>query len=214
MKTRSRRGADITLREVMVNQEPDPVDEIDALRAQEYDLLAALLGRAPSQDLLTTLQNLDGDATPIGQAHAALGRAAREAEMRAVGRDYFALFIGVGRGLIMPYASYYLTGFLNERPLARVRQDFATLGLERDPASSEPEDHAATLLEVMAALAAQRLPAEAGADHRFFERHLKPWIGRFFTDVAAQAGTPFYRAVGELGEVFTTVEAEAFAMEA
>ncbi|MGX7703436.1 TorD/DmsD family molecular chaperone [Methylobacterium sp. Gmos1] len=198
----------------MVNQGPGPTDEIDALRAQEYDLLAALLGRAPAPDLLAGLQGLDGDGSPLGQAHAALGRAAREADHRAVGRDYFALFVGVGRGLIMPYASYYLTGFLNERPLARVRQDLAELGLERDPGSSEPEDHAATLLEVMATLAGRRLPAEDGADHRFFERHLKPWIGRFFTDVAAQAATPFYRAVGELGEVFTTVEAEAFAMEA
>lgn len=145
-----------------MNQGPDPVDEIDALRAQEYDLLAAVLGRAPGPDLLAALQGLDGDATPLGQAHAALGRAAREAAPREIGRDYFALFVGVGRGLIMPYASYYLTGFLNERPLARVRQDFAELGLERDPTSSEPEDHAATLLEVMANLAAsacRRSPA-------------------------------------------------------
>lgn len=206
-------------REVTVNQEPDPVDEIDALRAQEYDLLAALLGRAPVPELLASLRGLETDASPLGptplsKAHASLGRAAREAEAREIGRDYFALFVGVGRGLIMPYASYYLTGFLNERPLARVRQDLAALGLERDPASSEPEDHAATLLEVMAHLAAKRLPAEPGADHRFFERHLRPWIGRLFTDVAAQAGTPFYRAVGELGEVFTTIEAEAFPMEA
>jgi TorA maturation chaperone TorD len=198
----------------MVTQGPGPIDEIDALRAQEYDLLAALLGRAPAPELVAGLHGLDGDASPLGQAHAALGRAAREADPRVVGRDYFALFVGVGRGLIMPYASYYLTGFLNERPLARVRQDLAELGLERDPGSSEPEDHAATLLEVMATLAGRRLPAEPNADHRFFERHLKPWIGRFFTDVAAQATTPFYRAVGELGEVFTTVEAEAFAMEA
>lgn len=202
------------MREVMVNRGPDPIDEIDALRAQEYDLLAAVLGRAPAPDLLAALQGLDGDGSPLGQAHAALGRAAREAGPREIGRDYFALFVGVGRGLIMPYASYYLTGFLNERPLAKVRQDFAELGLERDPTSSEPEDHAATLLEVMANLAAGRLQAEPGADHHFFERHLKPWIGRFFTDVAAQAATPFYRAVGELGEVFTTIEAEAFAMEA
>lgn len=202
-----------------MNQEPDPIDEIDALRAQEYDLLAAVLGRAPAPDLLAALQGLDGDATalghtPIGRAHAALGRAARDADPREVGRDYFSLFVGVGRGLIMPYASYYLTGFLNERPLARVRQDLAALGIERDPSSSEPEDHAATLLEVMANLASGRLPAAPGADHRFFERHLKPWIGRFFTDVAAQAATPFYRVVGELGEVFTTIETEAFAMEA
>ncbi|BAQ44887.1 MULTISPECIES: TorD/DmsD family molecular chaperone [Methylobacterium] len=198
----------------MVSQGTGPVEEIDALRAQEYDLLATLLGRAPAPDLLAALHGLTGDGSPIGRAHEALGRAAREADAREVGRDFFALFVGVGRGLIMPYASYYLTGFLNERPLARVRQDLAALGLERDPSSSEPEDHAATLLEVMASLASGRLAAEPDTDHRFFERHLKPWIGRFFTDVAAQATTPFYRAVGELGEVFTTIETEAFAMEA
>ncbi|WP_128561068.1 TorD/DmsD family molecular chaperone [Methylobacterium crusticola] len=192
----------------------DGIDEIDVLRAREYDLLAAVLGRAPDAALLAALRALDGDASPLGRAHAALGRAAAEAEAAAVSRDYFALFVGVGRGAILPYASYYLTGFLNERPLARVRQDLEALGIERDPAVSEPEDHAAILLEVMAGLAGGRLAAAAGTDRRFFDRHLKPWIARFFEDVAREAATPFYRAVGALGETFVVIEAEAFGMDA
>lgn len=190
-----------------------PVDEIDVVRAEHYDLLALLLGRAPAQALLDGLAALGPGEGALGAATAELRRAAAAADAGAVEREFFELFIGVGRGELLPYASYYLTGFLNERPLARVREDFAALGIERDESMCEPEDHLAILLEVMAGLAAGRFDAEPGLQARFFARHIEPWAGRFFADLeTAQAGR-FYRAVGGLGRAFIEIEAEAFAME-
>ena len=101
------------------------VDEVDAARAQEYALIAALLLRAPDAKLLANLAALRGDASPLGLAHAALAEAAAAATAESVEREYFDLFIGLGRGELLPYASYYLTGFLQERPLARLRDDLA-----------------------------------------------------------------------------------------
>lgn len=188
-------------------------DEIDLLRAQQYDLLAALLGRAPGSSLLAALAAVkEGDGV-LGRQVAALRRAAAETDTEAVEREFFALFIGVGRGELLPYASYYLTGFLNERPLARVREDFAALGIERDESMSEPEDHLAILLEVMAGLAAGRFEAEPDMQAHFFARHIEPWADRFFADLEKAKAGQFYRAVGGLGRAFIEIEAEAFAME-
>ncbi|GEP05785.1 TorD/DmsD family molecular chaperone [Methylobacterium oxalidis] len=189
------------------------VDEVDLLRSRQYDLLATLLGRVPCGRVLGQISGLDGDATPLGQALGRLGAAAREAEPAVLERDHFETFIGVGRGRLLPYASYYLTGFLNERPLARVRADFDALGIERSDAVSEPEDHVAILLEVMAALASGRVEAEPGVEARFFAQHLQPWAGRFFADLEREADTDFYRAVGALGQIFLEIEAEAFALD-
>ena len=125
-------------------QERDVVDEIDLARAQEYTLLSALLARAPDAQLLQRLARLGGDASPLGLAHVALGEAASRVALGAIEREYFNLFIGLGRGELLPYASYYLTGFLNERPLARLRDDLAVFGVERVDGNYEPEDHAAT----------------------------------------------------------------------
>jgi TorA maturation chaperone TorD len=114
------------------------VDEVDAARAQEY----ALLSRSPDGQLIGRLARLRGDASPLGLAHAALGEAAVRASIECVGREYFDLFIGLGRGELLPYASYYLTGFLHDRPLARLRQDLRRLGIERIEGQSEPEGRA------------------------------------------------------------------------
>lgn len=190
------------------------LDELDLLRARLYDLLATLLGRAPSREVLAQLRALDGDDSAIGRAVAALARAAGETDADRLEREHFHLFVGVGRGELLPYASYYLTGFLNERPLARVREDLRRIGIERDAATSEPEDHVAILFEVMAGLAANRFAAEPGAERTFFDRNLKPWAERFFADLEGAPAARFYRAVGGLGRLFMEVEAEAFAMEA
>jgi TorA maturation chaperone TorD len=187
-------------------------DEVSAARAQEYSLLAALLIRAPDAALLKRLGALRGDATPLGVAHAALGQAASETDVTRVEREYFDLFIGLGRGELLPYGSYYLTGFLHERPLARLRADLAPLGIERVEGNCEPEDHAATLCEIMAGLVSGRLPAPPGTDQRIFEKHLAPWIGRFFADLERAEAAEFYRRIGTLGRVFMDVETEAFAL--
>src|SRR5438874_9317973 len=147
------------------------VDPTDLLRAREYVLLAALLARAPSRDLLSRLAALSGDDTPFGRAHRALAEAARQAEPDDVGHEFFDLFIGVGRGELLPYASYYLTGFLNERPLARLREDLKRIGIARAEGVAEPEDHAAILCEIMAGLANGHLPGAEESSHTIFENH-------------------------------------------
>jgi len=186
------------------------IDEIDAARAQEYALLAALLMRAPDVRLLSNLAELRGDASPLGMAHVALADAADRAIAEQVEREFFDLFIGIGRGELLPYGSYYLTGFLNERPLARLREDLAAIGIERAEGMAEPEDHVGILCEIMSGLASRRLPAPPDSDRLIFEKHMAPWIGRFFADLENAEAADFYRRVGALGRVFMDIEAEAF----
>src|SRR3954453_4965855 len=188
------------------------VDSIDLARAREYALLATLLAGAPSETLLGEIAAVTGDATPLGRAHAALGEAASHATVAQVEREYFDLFVGLGRGELLPYASYYLTGFLNERPLSRLRADLATLGIERAADIFEPEDHAATLCEIMAGLAAARFDASVDEQRAFFTKHIAPWMGRLFADMENAASAKFYRSAGSLGRVFLEIEAEAFTL--
>jgi TorA maturation chaperone TorD len=188
------------------------IDEVDAARAREYALLATLLARAPDQALLDRLAGLHGDASPLGLAHVALAEAARQSSAEEVEREYFDLFIGLGRGELLPYGSYYLTGFLHERPLARLRKSLAQLGIERAAGQAEPEDHAAILCEIMAGLASGRLPAPEGAARALFEEHLAPWMERFFSDLEQAEAAELYRRTGTLGRVFIGIEREALAL--
>lgn len=190
----------------------EKLDDIEAARAAEYALLAGLLSRAPDQPLLDRLATLRGDATSLGVAHVALADAASRARCDAVEREYFNLFIGLGRGELLPYGSYYLTGFLHERPLARLRDDLHRLGIERAENQPEPEDHAAILCEIMAGIIDGRFGAEAGADRALFQKHLAPWIGRFFADLEQADAADFYRRIGTVGRVFIEIETEAFAL--
>lgn len=187
-----------------------PPDETDLARAQEYSLLSSLLLRSPSADFLQQLTLLRGDATELGRAHAALGKAASRAETNAVAREHFTLFSGVGRAELLPYASYYLTGFVQGRPLANLRQTLAQLEIERAEGQSEPEDHAGILLEIMAGLVIGSLGASAGADREFFGTHLGPWITRFFSDLERTPSASFYASVGSLGRTFMEIELRGF----
>jgi len=186
------------------------VDALDAARAQEYALLATLLSAPPSKRLLEQLAALSGDATPLGRAHAALADVASSAVAAKVEREYFDLFVGLGRGELLPYASYYLTGFLNERPLSRLRGDLTRLGIERLTNNSEPEDHAAIICEIMSGLAGGHFGASPEAQCTFFEKHVSPWMGRLFADIESAGNAHFYRAVGALGRTFIEIETEAF----
>ena len=190
------------------------LDDVDRARAQEYALLALVLGRTASPDLLARLADLEGDASPLGEAHAALAAAAQATDAAAVADEYFALFVGLGRGELLPYASYYLTGFLHERPLARVRADLDALAVRRDAAVSEPEDHVALLCETMSGLIAGRFAAPGIGEREFFARHLEPWTGRFFADLEGAKAARFYRAVGAVGRRFMEIETEAFTLPA
>ncbi|HXZ21792.1 MAG TPA: molecular chaperone TorD family protein [Pseudolabrys sp.] len=195
-------------------QEAGDIGEIDAARAQEYALLAILLMRAPDSTLLAKLSRLRADASPLGLAHAALAEAAEKAAVERVEREFFDLFIGIGRGELLPYGSYYLTGFLHERPLARLREDLARIGIARAEGVAEPEDHAGILCEIMSGIASRRLPAPPNSDQLIFDKHMAPWIGRFFIDLENAEAASFYKSVGALGRVFMNIETEAFELPA
>ena len=190
------------------------LDPIDATRSQLYLLLSHLVLDVPGETLLVELKSLTGDAdSALGQAMGELARRANVVEVDPIAREHFNLFIGVGRGELLPYASFYRTGFLYERPLVRARQDLRRLGLERGEGRSEPEDHIGFLLETMASLAARRVTVEPGEEARFFRRHLEPWAERFFDDLIKAENAKFYRAVGQVGLEFMKIEREAFALE-
>jgi TorA maturation chaperone TorD len=189
-----------------------PVSETDLARAHEYALLSVLLARAPTADLLGRLAGLRGDASPLGLAHAALAEAANGTNAERAEREFFNLFIGIGRGELLPYGSYYLTGFLHERPLARLREDLIRLEIERAETNSEPEDHIAILCEIMAGVASGRLPAPEGTERDLFMKHLAPWAARFFADLERAEEADFYHRIGTLGRVFMDIETEAFAL--
>jgi TorA maturation chaperone TorD len=189
-----------------------PVDEIGRARAEEYALLATLLARSPSAQMIGRLARLRGDGTPLGLAHAALGEAAASATAETAQREYFELFDGVGRGKLMPYASYYMTGSTYGRPLLRLRQTLRRLGIERTEGNAEPEDHAAILCEIMAGLAGGHIAAPVEAEREVFRQHLAPWIGRFFADLERADSAGFYARVGALGRVFVDIETTAFTL--
>jgi TorA maturation chaperone TorD len=188
------------------------IDPLDAARANTYEMIGALLWRTPDATALETVARLQGNATPLGLAQIALADVAARSTPDAVRDEYFALFIGVGRGELLPYASYYLTGFLNERPLVAVRDEMVRLGLTRAERASEPEDHIAVLFDVMAGLIRGDYAADGLDDQIFFERHLKPWAARFFADLEVAGPAHFYKPLGRLGGLFFDIETEAYGL--
>jgi TorA maturation chaperone TorD len=186
------------------------IDEVDLARAQEYSLLSTLLARSPDAPLLRRLADLRGDSSPLGLAHTALAKASARTDAEITAREHFTLFVGLGRGELLPYASYYLTGFLHGRPLASLRQVLQRIGIERVDGQTEPEDHAAILLEIMAGLAGGKIAAPTGTDREIFDHHLSPWISRFFSDLEKSASADFYAVVGTLGRTFMEIETKGF----
>jgi len=192
------------------------VAEEDVLRADLYDLLGTLLARPPSADLIARVAALSGHAGEIGRAVSALSRVARATTEKSAEREFNVLFIGLGRGELLPYASYYMTGFLHERPLAVLRGDMARLSIARAPNVYEPEDNIASLCEMMAGLIRGRFgaPATLAVQRDFFNAHVGPWAGHFFKDLEGAQGSVFYAPVGALGRAFMEVEREGFRMGA
>jgi TorA maturation chaperone TorD len=181
----------------------------DLVRAGIYALLAQLLAKPPTAALLGEVARLEAADSALGQAVGELAALARVTSPRDAEREHNALFIGVDRGELVPYASFYLTGFLSDRPLARLRQDMAALGVERQPSVPEPEDHVAAICETMAGLITGRLAdAEDAAQRRFFDRHLAPWVARFFEDLERARAARFYRPVGTIGRLFLEIESD------
>ncbi|MCE8518323.1 molecular chaperone TorD family protein [Ruegeria pomeroyi] len=195
---------------------PAPISDEDRLRADFYNFLGLLLSAPPDQLLLDQIAGLSGDETDLGQAIGALARVARVTKPAAAEREFNALFIGLGRGELLPYASYYLTGFLNEKPLAQLRQDMAARAITRAPNVFEPEDNIASLMEMMAGMIVGRFSAPAPlADQRlFWSRHIGPWAGHFYSDLEGAEASVLYASVGSAGRVFMEIEREAFRMTA
>ncbi|MEQ9673370.1 MAG: molecular chaperone TorD family protein, partial [Roseovarius indicus] len=150
----------------------------------------------------------------LGQAITTLARMAKVTKPKTVESEFNKLFIGLGRGELLPYASYYLTGFLNEKPLATLRQDMSRLGLARADNVFEPEDNIASLMEMMGALIVGRFgaPAPLPAQRDFFNRQIAPWAGHFFSDLEAAKNSVFYAPVGTVGRLFMEIESEGFRM--
>ncbi|TJZ79911.1 TorD/DmsD family molecular chaperone [Paracoccus hibiscisoli] len=190
------------------------IETIDRTRGEQYRFLSTLLSEAPTQQMLDAIAALSPDDTAYGKAVASLSQAARGADHASVEREFFELFVGVGRGELLPYASFYQTGFLNERPLAEVRADLSRLGVARIEGRYEPEDHLALLLEVMADMAHGHIPADHDRQVAFFNRHLAPWAAQFFDDLAVAPSAQFYRLVAQIGRLFVDIEARGFTLAA
>ena len=190
------------------------IADMDRARADLYNFLGALLAGPPDEMLLAQTAGLTGDDTDLGQAIGTLAKLARVTKPKAAESEFNKLFIGLGRGELLPFASYYLTGFLNEKPLALLRQDMAAKGMQRSETVFEPEDSIASLMEMMAAMIVGRFgsPADITAQKQFFNKHIGPWAGHFFTDLEEAKTSVFYSPVGTVGKIFMAVEAEAFRM--
>ncbi len=194
---------------VGTNAEPAPSPigaDDDTVRANAYGLLGALLAGPPRQDVFDLLASIDPPSDQgLGSAWRELRQAAECADVEAVDDEYHDLFVGLGRGELIPYGSWYRTGFVMDKPLAVLRSDLAALGFERRDGVKEPEDHAAALLETMALIAAD--PGHGlDVQRRFFDRHLAAWMRTFFADLQAAGSARFYRAVGQLGDRFMAFE--------
>jgi len=182
-------------------------DDNKVWRAQTYALLASLFSQAPNQTLLSDIAEIEVTEpdSPMGKQWQKLVVIAKESDEVALVDEYQTLFIGVTHGELIPYGSYYQTGFLMEEPLAELRTDLAKLGLTKQENTAESEDHISAQCDVMRLL----LMAEGTpivTDKEFFLHHLKPWLANFFTDLETTETSDFYRVVGQFSHVFINME--------
>lgn len=198
---------------------PDyPVDPQDRVRAGFYALISRVFYAAPDAGVLDVLAGsselvAEAVGAKLPSAWSELRRAAAEAALDDVRGEYEGVFISVGKPDVMLYGSYYLAGFLNEKPLADVRADLAALGFARHAGASEPEDHIAALADVMRQLILVEDSAPADRDaaqQHFFSRHIAPWYGDLCDAIEAAPGADFYRSVGRMARAFLDLEKESF----
>ena len=183
------------------------ITEEDQLRADLYDFLSALLARPANKALLDKTAKLSGDETDLGRAIGTLAKLAVQSSVKSVEREFNALFIGLGRGELLPYGSYYMTGFLNEKPLALLRDDMAKNSIVRAENIYEPEDNIASVLEMMSGLIMGRFGEVVSLSQQktFFNRHIAPWAGHFFTDLEGAEGSLFFAPIGAIGRHFMAI---------
>ena len=196
---------------------PSTLDE-ETARAEIYGLLAALYYAAPTPALWDNLRAAVTEAPAAGALLEAswseVVAAARAMSVEEVAEEYDALFGGVGKPAVYLFGSHYLSGFLNEKPLAALRGDLAALGLDRDDEMSETEDHYAYVCEVMRYLIAGEDVAVANLTRQreFFTRHLQSWALLMCEAIRAQPKARFYKSLAGFTQAFTNVEAQGFDM--
>ncbi|MDC3293043.1 molecular chaperone TorD family protein [Alphaproteobacteria bacterium] len=180
-----------------------------------YDFIASLLRTEPSEELLAQVALLQGDKTPIGSACLTLAHLAKTIDNELIRNEYVSLFIGVGRGEILPFASYYLTGFLNDKPLANLRSDMDAIGIRRAAGVKEPEDHVASLFDMMSGLIRGQFGRRfsVGEQATFFRKHIEPWADLLMRDIEAAKTAVFFAPVGAIGRAFLEIESQAFSMD-
>ena len=192
------------------------VEAGDAARAEMYVLLGTLLAGPPDDATLEMLLDIDAgepDATLMTSIWQSLQASAREADAEQLTEEYFNLFIGLGRGELVPYASFYIHGFLMEKVLASLRNELQRLGFELQEGISEPEDHVAALCETMGMIISESgLSLEEQS--AFFEAYVASWMGEFFAELRDAESADFYRAVAQLGQQFLEIESQYLSMQA
>lgn len=192
------------------------VSDEDRSRAHVYGLLSSYLSAPATAAQLEAGADLSGDITDLGQAIDTFAHLCGRTSVDAAASEYHELFIGVGRGELLPYASYYLTGFLNEKPLAKLRNDMRSLGITRDAGSSDPEDHAASVCAMMSGLITGQFgdPLPLEEQRKFYETHVQSWMPYFFRDLEGAKSSILYASVGAVGRVFLEIEGTAFSFTA
>ena len=182
-----------------------------AIRTECYAMLASLLGQSPSDETIGILQNLNWDAVIPGRLDRALS-ALREAACgltpAGIEAEYRRLFVGVGCGEMVPYASWYRERMIQSSPLAALRADLMRLGIVREADSHESKDHAAALCEIMALLSREAGGTSHAAQADFFKKHIASWMMRFFKDLRSAKNADFYRDVASFGSCFLEAESE------
>jgi len=191
------------------------IDEEQRYRASAYGLLAGLLRSSPDQAMLDRLKALGNAGEEEGDdlllAMSTLALSAQRHTPDAIEDEFHHLFIGLGKGEVVPYGSWYLTGFLMEKPLSDLRDDLASLGFERSEKVVEPEDHVAALCEVISIMISDA--SDLSVQNQFFQMHMVNWLDRFFSDLSEAGSAVFYKAVARFGAAFIALEKQYFSMQ-
>jgi TorA maturation chaperone TorD len=191
------------------------INNEDQLRADMYSFLANLLRAEPSAELVNQLTKLESDESPIGKSIKTLSKLASSLDLPTIRDEYVRIFIGVGRGEILPFASYYLTGFLKDKPLAKLRNDMKEIGIQLAENVKEPEDHIASLFDMMSGLILGKFSKKfsIGEQKDFFNKHLAPWVDLLMRDIESSRIAVFYSPIGTIGREFMEIERSSFSMD-
>ncbi|EKO3851107.1 molecular chaperone [Vibrio harveyi] len=185
-------------------------EQEQTLRTEIYLVLSALFRSAPSEEMIEFLTSLEVEPSEsaMQKAWIALQLAAKDSNREALEDEYQDLFIGIGRGEVMPFGSWHMTGAMMEKPLAEIRHDLELLGFERDENVKEPEDHIAALCEVMSMLTGE----EEDLQQAVFNKHIAPWFNSFTQQLENAESANFYKPAAQLCEAFLTLEQVRFSV--